>query len=539
MAPHTPRAVRLWALAFSHRKGGPPFYGFAIGGASTLVVLATYSCTIDILCLMFGAIHEDTGLSRSTLSAFMLVGTWTAGALQPFTGRLVDRLGARVVGCCSMGVHALGLATLALARGAPGLVIGFTLVRVGGIAGTLLSQDSLLSKWFVAYLGRVVAAQRMVMGLLGVSAIPLAVGHLVPRVGWRGTYALLAIPLVLVCPMAAAVLVATPEDAGLLPDGKGDGSAQGAKAAGLDSSSDAQPLLELEALPVALVGEEEAGVAHTDVVAPEQQDDDPWLALLAPAQVTHGDVVGPEECGERHQWTTREAMGTRTFWALLCLCFSACCTTGGVTAHNSLIAADAGLPLERMTQLVLIPSAVAYLAINFLWGHFLDKGIVPMRGLFTGAFTFIASAAACAMGMLAAGQAGRHGVRDALACIFGLLYGAGIGSTYYLFKVVFAHFYGRTNVGAIMGMANFSMFLAIGAGPVMYGLCRDSTGAFAHPLRFRRPLRGAENPHFSAGSYSPILRVSCVMCGVNAAAAWLLVKPPLKSGPPRAIDTSQ
>ena len=484
MAAATPRAVRLWALAFSGRKGGPPSYGFAIGAASTLVVLATYSCTIDVLCLMFGPIHEDTGLSRSTLSAFMLVGTWTAGALQPFTGRLVDRLGARVVGCCSMGVHALGLATLALARGAPGLVIGFTLVRVGGIAGTLLSQDSLLSKWFVAYLGRVVAAQRMVMGVLGVSAIPLAVGRLVPRVGWRGTYALLAIPLVLVCPVAAAVLVATPEAAGLLPDGAVDVS-KGAKAAaaavGCHDSVDEQPLLELEALPAPVDDAEEAGVAHTDV-APEQQQDDPWLALLAPAEVTHGDVVEPGEGSERHQWTTREAMGTRTFWALLCLCFSACCTTGGVTAHNSLIAADAGLPLERMTQLVLIPSASTYVAINFLWGHLLDKGLVPMRGLFTGAFTFIASAAACATGMLAAGHAGRHGMRDALACIFGLLYGAGIGSTYYLYKVVFAHFYGRTNVGAIMGLANLTMFAAIGAGPVMYGLCRDSAGAFLVPI---------------------------------------------------------
>ena len=74
MAAQPPRAVRLWALAFRHRAAGPPFYGVAIGAASTLVVLATYSCTIDVLCLMFGAIHHDTGLSRSTLSAFSACG---------------------------------------------------------------------------------------------------------------------------------------------------------------------------------------------------------------------------------------------------------------------------------------------------------------------------------------------------------------------------------------------------------------------------------------------------------------------------------
>jgi len=186
-----------------------------------------------------------------------------------------------------------------------------------------------------------------------------------------------------------------------------------------------------------------------------------------------------------------------------------------------------------MTQLVLIPSASTYVAINFLWGHLLDKGLVPVRGLFTGAFTFIASAAACATGMLAAGQAGRHGMRDALACIFGLLYGAGIGSTYYLYKVVFAHFYGRANVGAIMGLANLTMFAAIGAGPVMYGLCRDSAGAHLSPPSSPPPaMRCSDLSLDPPGSYAPILRVSCVMCGVNAAAAWLLVKPPLKSGPP-------
>jgi hypothetical protein len=87
MAAQPPRAVRLWALAFRHRPAGPPFYGVAIGAASTLVVLATYSCTIDVLCLMFGAIHQDTGLSRSTLSAFS-----GCGASLPVTPALTDLL---------------------------------------------------------------------------------------------------------------------------------------------------------------------------------------------------------------------------------------------------------------------------------------------------------------------------------------------------------------------------------------------------------------------------------------------------------------
>jgi len=479
--------VRLWSVAFQHRKGGPPFYGYAVLVASTLVVLATYSCTIDVLCLLFAPITIETGLSRSSLSAFMLVGTWSAGALQPFTGRLVDRFGARVVGCLAMLVHACGLFSLSLARGAPGLVIGYTLVRVGGIAGTLLSQDALLSKWFVRRLGGVVAAQRMVMGILGVSLIPVTVGQLVPRVGWRGTYAILALPLLLVCPFAAVVLVPTPEAVGMLPDGDGD------------KPRDSAPLLDVDSSPA----EEDATAVSRAIVLVEEADmPDPWAALLAPPPLAPSQS---QKEGERIQWSTHDALRTRTFWALIGLCFSTCCTTGGVTAHNSLIAADAGVPLARMTQLVLIPSSVMYLIVNFSWGLMLDRKLFPMRGLFTAAFTFMTAATGCAIGMLAAGRSGRTGLRDGLAALYGLLYGSGIGSIYYLYKVVWAHFFGRKNVGAIMGVANFTMFAAIGMGPVMYGLTRDN-----------------------AGSYAPILRVSCVMCGANAAVAYFVVQPPVK-----------
>lgn len=90
------------------------------------------------------------------------------------------------------------------------LVVGFTLVRVGGISGVMLSQDSVLSKWFVRRLGSVVAWQRCVQAVFAITLIPMFVGAAVPSIGWRSTLVVLAMPLLLAVPLAVPLLLPTP-----------------------------------------------------------------------------------------------------------------------------------------------------------------------------------------------------------------------------------------------------------------------------------------------------------------------------------------
>lgn len=62
-----PRVLRAWeALPWRSvlRRETPPFYGHAVFALSTLISLATYSCTIDLLGLFFGSLVDDLGLSR-------------------------------------------------------------------------------------------------------------------------------------------------------------------------------------------------------------------------------------------------------------------------------------------------------------------------------------------------------------------------------------------------------------------------------------------------------------------------------------------
>lgn len=115
-------------------RSPPPFYGRALFAVSTVVACVSHSATIDVMGLFLGSFREE-GVSLGVLSSLLAVGTLANGALQPVSGRLIDKLGARVVTCWALAVLASGLLVLSISRGAAALALGFVLVRCGGISG--------------------------------------------------------------------------------------------------------------------------------------------------------------------------------------------------------------------------------------------------------------------------------------------------------------------------------------------------------------------------------------------------------------------
>jgi hypothetical protein len=393
-----------------------------------------------------------------------------------------------------MVVHAVGLLILASARGPASLGLGFIVVRVGGIAGTFLAQDAVLTKWFVRSRGTVVAVQRCVMALCATSAVPMLIGAAVPRLGWRATLAALAAPLLAAVPTAGALLLPTPEGVGLRPDGdKGGGAAALAADDDVGSGSSAAA-----AGAASCDGEELLPLWHPPD-APQPPPLHTPTSASAPAP-TSASAPAPCSADDEVQWSVKEAMRTRAFWVLLLIGFAVCCSTGGITAHAALIAADAGLDLRAMSRAVLLPSAAVSLVANYAAGRLLDAGVLSVRMLFASSELLLAAAAATAAGMA---HARTPAASARVASAFGALYGGGTAVYYLLYKTAFAKFYGRRSIGAIMGVANAVMFAAIGLGPVLYGVVRDVSG-----------------------SYDGALRASAASCCVAAALSWALVAPP-------------
>jgi MFS family permease len=162
----------------------------------------------------------DLGLDRASFSLVIALGLLLFGALQPFVGRLVDRLGARPVlvgGAVLLGASlaATGLATrlwhLYLFN-AFGAALG--LAATGQVVGA-----AVISRWFT----RRRATALSLIGSASMAGITLMVPVAmwgVLTIGWRETYVVFGIAVVvLIVPMSLWLVRESPEAMGLTPDG--------------------------------------------------------------------------------------------------------------------------------------------------------------------------------------------------------------------------------------------------------------------------------------------------------------------------------
>jgi MFS family permease len=162
----------------------------------------------------------DLGLDRASFSLVISLSLLLFGALQPFVGRIVDRVGARlllVVGTVLLGAS---LAGLGLITRLWHFYLLYGVLAAAGLATTShVVATAVVSRWFVRRRATALAslggASMAGMSLL----VPVAM-WLVINVGWRHTYALLGAAVVLVVvPLALWVVRDSPEAMGLTPDG--------------------------------------------------------------------------------------------------------------------------------------------------------------------------------------------------------------------------------------------------------------------------------------------------------------------------------
>src|SRR5581483_10021971 len=118
------------------------------------------------------------------------------GALQPFVGRLVDRVGARALMVAGTLLLGASLASLSLVTRLWHLYFLYgVLVAIGLAATSHVVAAAVISRWFSRRRGTALStlggASMAGMSLL----VPLAM-WLVINVGWRGTYVLLGIAVV-------------------------------------------------------------------------------------------------------------------------------------------------------------------------------------------------------------------------------------------------------------------------------------------------------------------------------------------------------
>ncbi len=181
---------------------------------------ASMSVSATVVGVFLGPVTQDLGWQvwQFTLGTSLAA---AAGAVSGIVaGGIVDRRGPRLLMAIGVVVTAVCFTGLSLQSD---LWMFLTLYLIAGFVGyTLfgpLIVNATLSKWFIVRRGWALALGSVGVSLAGITA-PVAVTFIVDTWDWRTGYAALAIFVVIVVTPVALIMRRTPEDHGLLPDGR-------------------------------------------------------------------------------------------------------------------------------------------------------------------------------------------------------------------------------------------------------------------------------------------------------------------------------
>lgn len=198
----------------------PFFYGWLIVGLAMMTGFLASGVNNVSMSVVFKPLSEDLGWSRSMTAGAIAIGTLAGSVLAPFTGRLADHIGCRIL--LPVGGILVGGLVLVLSQVSEPWQLYAAYVPTRALAQALLFGAvplTAVANWF--FWKRPRAFGLVVMAVpLGSSVMALVYQVLISNFGWRSAFLFLGpLLLTLVVLPAAVLLRRRPEDLGLLPDG--------------------------------------------------------------------------------------------------------------------------------------------------------------------------------------------------------------------------------------------------------------------------------------------------------------------------------
>lgn len=195
------------------------YYGWWVAAAASSIEFANAATAIGILTIFVIPMSEEFGWNRTQVAGATSLGAILGAALAPFTGRLVDKIGSRLLLTAGGVIVALACLYLALAQTLLGFYVAFTLARISDQGLIKIGAPPPISQWFVRFRGR---ATGMVFfaGSAGMIVMAPLVQLIIGAQGWRAAWVMLAGTMLLLGAVPCALLIRRrPEDMGLTVDG--------------------------------------------------------------------------------------------------------------------------------------------------------------------------------------------------------------------------------------------------------------------------------------------------------------------------------
>src|SRR5437870_7994252 len=201
-----------------YARGGI-YYGWANLAVAALAMVGTLPGRAQGLSLVTESLLTDFRIDRVTYATINLWATLAGSLFCLPCGRLVDRLGSRIV--LTSVVLALAASVLAMA-GASGLIaLCLTVTLTRGLGQSALSVVSLalVGKWFGRGFNYAMGVYSLLVGIGFIAAFP-SVGNAVVAFGWRAAWSGVGWALLLVlAPLAWLAVRNGPQEPGTEFDG--------------------------------------------------------------------------------------------------------------------------------------------------------------------------------------------------------------------------------------------------------------------------------------------------------------------------------
>ena len=195
------------------------YYGWWVVIAASGMSFANAATAISILTVFVVPMSQEFGWNRTEVAGATSLGAVLGAALAPFTGRAVDRFGARVTLVAGGLIVVAGCLYLANAHALASFYVAFTAVRIADQGLIQVSASVTAGKWFARYRGR--ATGLVMLGNAGGVIVMAPLVQLVISLwDWRAAWVMLAGSMLAVGTIPALLLVRRqPEDLGLRVDG--------------------------------------------------------------------------------------------------------------------------------------------------------------------------------------------------------------------------------------------------------------------------------------------------------------------------------
>ena len=193
------------------------FYGWIIVAAGCVIMAATMGILSNCNSLFIKPISEDLGISRQAVSAIISLLSFGSMAASFFAGRIFNE--TNIIRIMKMAVIVMVLSCFAssFATDIRMLYVTFAINGVTMCLTTTLPMTFILNNWFKDKVGYALGLASMGSGFGGALFSAIA-GQLITRLGWRMTYRILALSIMITAvPCIFLFLRLRPEEMGLEP----------------------------------------------------------------------------------------------------------------------------------------------------------------------------------------------------------------------------------------------------------------------------------------------------------------------------------